>query len=311
MTITTIEGKSLCEQLAENYKRTLPTKGKNQYGATPAWTIERFATWVSLRYPEVRVVEGQEWKGNKTKYQLLCEEHGEFETTANHILKLNTGNNCRKCSDERTRNSTGKVQRQRATPEEVQQTTDLYNELGNQREVARRMGRSLGFVQSCLNPEYKQRRIEVSRAHRQSPEAKQRAKETSAIFRQTPHGKQSIRQASNKRRALEWEASFSVLIDDVWHEVEMYDCLQDWDDRQMFVEFQSCEDYAKLQAIAKEMELEHGEEFHIDHLVPLSRGGLHHTHNFKIVPASYNLSKNNKRIHEDEALFCKRIFGIN
>jgi hypothetical protein len=90
----------------------------------------------------------------------------------------------------------------------------------------------------------------------------------------------------------------------------MSEHLQNWDDRQMFVDFQSCEDYACLQATAKEMAEIHGEEFHIDHLIPLSQGGIHHTDNFKIVPASYNLSKNNKRIPEDEALFCKRIFNI-
>jgi hypothetical protein len=107
-----------------------------------------------------------------------------------------------------------------------------------------------------------------------------------------------------------WNAIDTILIDGVWHEVNMYDYLKDWDDRQMFVDFQSCEEYAKLQAVCKELEEIHGEEFHVDHLIPLSVGGLHITDNFQIKPASINLSKHNSRTLEDDALFCKRLFNI-
>ena len=34
--------------------------------------------------------------------------------------------------------------------------------------------------------------------------------------------------------------------------------------------------------------------FHVDHIVPLSKGGLHHPSNMQICPASWNMSKNNK-----------------
>ena len=37
-----------------------------------------------------------------------------------------------------------------------------------------------------------------------------------------------------------------------------------------------------------------GESWHLDHIVPLSKGGLHHPDNLQIVRASYNLSKSNK-----------------
>ena len=37
-----------------------------------------------------------------------------------------------------------------------------------------------------------------------------------------------------------------------------------------------------------------GDGWHLDHIVPLSKGGLHHPDNLQIVRASYNLSKNNK-----------------
>jgi hypothetical protein len=308
MTITTLDGKSLCEQLADNYKRSLP-KTPNKRGVV--WTMESFSTYVSLLYPEVRVVDGQEWTGNRAKYQFECEKHGGYSAAANHILNPKYGNNCRECMYELTSSLVGKVRRPRATPEEIQQVIDLYNKLGNQREVARRMGRSQTFVQRCINPKFRQQQNEKNLARSQSPEDKQRQKGNRLIFRQTEHGKQSERQASNKRRALEWEASFSVLIDDVWYEVEMYDYLETWEEKTMFVEQQSVEDYALLMVKAKEMELEHGEKFEIDHLIPLSRGGLHHSSNFQIKTKKANNSKLNKRLLEDDTLFCKRIFGIN
>lgn len=36
-----------------------------------------------------------------------------------------------------------------------------------------------------------------------------------------------------------------------------------------------------------------GVEFHVDHIVPLSRGGLHHPFNLQVVPARWNMRKHN------------------
>lgn len=36
-----------------------------------------------------------------------------------------------------------------------------------------------------------------------------------------------------------------------------------------------------------------GIEFHVDHIVPLSRGGLHHPSNLQVVPARWNMRKHN------------------
>ncbi len=37
-----------------------------------------------------------------------------------------------------------------------------------------------------------------------------------------------------------------------------------------------------------------GIPFHVDHIVPLSKGGLHHPSNLQVVPASWNRSKHNR-----------------
>ena len=77
----------------------------------------------------------------------------------------------------------------------------------------------------------------------------------------------------------------------------------------MFVDQQSVEDYANLMATANEMEAECGEKFEVDHLIPLSRGGLHHTSNFHIKTKKANNSKLNKRIAEDDKRFALAVFG--
>ena len=37
-----------------------------------------------------------------------------------------------------------------------------------------------------------------------------------------------------------------------------------------------------------------GEDYHVDHIKPLSKGGLHHPENLQILPADLNLKKGNK-----------------
>ena len=53
-----------------------------------------------------------------------------------------------------------------------------------------------------------------------------------------------------------------------------------------------------------------GIDWSLDHLVPLSRGGIHHPLNFANIPLADNSAKGNKRLQKDDALFCKRLFDI-
>jgi transposase len=231
----------------------------------------------------------------------------EWAPRADNLL---IGQGCPECKRLNAINSAGKLRCPRATPEEKAKAVLLRSEGHTLKAIAEMLGRSQSAIIKWVDPEQAEKaRIRNNKWTEENREQK-RANDR-RYYKEFKHGVENSRIARNKRRALQWEALFDVFVDGEWHEVEMYEHLQNWDDRQMFVDFQSCEDYAKMVATCKELEEIHGEPFHCDHLVPLSKGGLHHTHNLKIVPASYNLSKNNKRIPEDDTLFCKRIFGIN
>ncbi|QJB22030.1 endonuclease VII [Xanthomonas phage FoX5] len=61
----------------------------------------------------------------------------------------------------------------------------------------------------------------------------------------------------------------------------------DWSDFDAFV-------MEEAAAACKRRESLHGEPFHVDHMVPLSRGGLHAWHNIQVIPARLNMKKGNR-----------------
>jgi hypothetical protein len=57
-----------------------------------------------------------------------------------------------------------------------------------------------------------------------------------------------------------------------------------------------------LEKTRRELSVETGKEYHIDHILPLSHGGIHHPMNLRILDGAENLSKNAKLIPEAIAL---------
>ena len=54
----------------------------------------------------------------------------------------------------------------------------------------------------------------------------------------------------------------------------------------------------KLYKQRVEISKKHGEEYHVDHINPLSIGGAHHQDNMRVITAKENLEKNDKYIPE-------------
>ena len=50
---------------------------------------------------------------------------------------------------------------------------------------------------------------------------------------------------------------------------------------------------AEVYQIAQEASVTTGYDWHVDHIVPLRKGGLHTLNNLQVVPATWNLEKNN------------------
>ena len=73
-----------------DYRETLP---KTSNGRGVLYTIETFATAIPLRHKGYQLMPGQEWKGNKAKYWLICPHHPNepFQVRANNFLLDNEG----------------------------------------------------------------------------------------------------------------------------------------------------------------------------------------------------------------------------
>ena len=54
----------------------------------------------------------------------------------------------------------------------------------------------------------------------------------------------------------------------------------------------------KLYKQRADMSKKHGEQYHVDHIIPLSLGGAHHQDNMRVITAKENLEKKDKYIPE-------------
>ena len=54
-----------------------------------------------------------------------------------------------------------------------------------------------------------------------------------------------------------------------------------------------------------------GVEHHVDHIVPLAKGGAHHISNLRVLPAKWNLRKSDKLSFKLPACYETRAFGID
>jgi transposase-like protein len=286
---------------ADEYKAALPS-GK---GGT-AWTMETFATYVKLLYPHVTVKGGQEWSGTTDKYTFLCEKHGEYQSTANNILKLNTGCQCKQCKFDHNTALAGSKRAPRATPEEKLKAIELYEACGNLREVSRKLGRSLTAIQTWLDPVQAEKSRQRTAQWVADNQERHRASK-SRYKKEFDHGKVNHRASSASRRLLRQNTPEFVFLDGEWHEV---DRRETW---RIFSEvLLPAKERKKIQELYLEAQYlteTTGVEHHVDHIQPLSKGGEHLMYNLQILPAAENLSKNDTFREEDQIEFCRHLFN--
>ncbi len=155
MTTKTIDGLSLCEAVAENYKRRLP-KGM---GGT-AWTIESYSHYISLRFPGISVPTNQEWQGTTTKHEHICEEHGSYFARPTHLLVFTpsrNSSNCSGCNNNKHKGTCGVMTKRSSTPADRAQAKELFDAHQSYKVVANITGWSITAVRKSLDKHYEER----------------------------------------------------------------------------------------------------------------------------------------------------------
>ena len=294
---------------AQEYKASLP-KGR---GGT-AWTMESFSTYVTLRYPHITVASGQEWTGAEIKYKFVCELHGPYPASARKVLEETTGCRCTGCKTDKRTASAGKTRSPRATKEEKELAAKLRAEGRSYLEIARQLGRGDSTILRWLDPEQREKSRQ-SCAKWNSENREQHRANNRRYSKEFEHGRANKRKRDHKRRSLEYHAADVVFLPDHpdgdsqgFVAYDCYDLITTDEDRTLWSFPGADEDVAKRTTQQKGLEKISGEKYSLEHLIPLSRNGIHHPMNFVNRALKLNIQKGNKMLKEDMELFCKRLF---
>ena len=138
-----------------------------------------------------------------------------------------------------------------------------------------------------------------------------RQAELSKNYYQTDHGRESRAKHQDARRALYYQCNGFECIDDVWYEDDLWSYVEKDKEGRELMSFPGADKaYAFRNKQCQAFERWSGEPYARDHVIPLSRGGIHHPLNFQNLPAAINNRKHNNTRECDIALFCKRIFDL-
>ena len=122
-------------------------------------------------------------------------------------------------------------------------------------------------------------------------------------------GSMVVTASNHQRRGLEYHAIDEVLIDGVWHSYDCYQYIETAEDKEFWSFAGADEDVAKRKQQQIKLAAIAGEPYSLEHLVPLSRGGIHHPFNFANRALALNLQKNKSILSKDVELFCARLFN--
>lgn len=123
-------------------------------------------------------------------------------------------------------------------------------------------------------------------------------REASAKYRATPEGRErGLKHHANwraktevKKRRAEYNSKWSKTAEGAAYK-------RATEAKRRATKLNQTPDYANLDLI-KRIYLNCPEGFHVEHMLPLSRGGLHHENNLCYLPESVNISKGDRTIEE-------------
>ena len=270
----------------------------------------------------IRIREDAVYHHSQTHIPVVCVTCGhEWEATPTSLVNVVRG--CPECAKEKNNigrtGVIGEMRHNRSTPDERELARQLYEECGNYTEVGRQLGRGRSTIMAWLDSGYRKRHNQRTKEQNQKDKESGYSKKRLKLYRQTEHGQENYQRHLRKREALKLNARDDVFLPDHpdanYQGFVSYDLLEDGyittqEDRK-FHSFEGVEEEVERRSVQqKKLSKISGETYSLDHLIPLSRGGLHHEFNFANRANELNTKKNNKLVDEDIILFCRRLFGL-
>ena len=261
----------------------------------------------------IRIVKGSVYSTWNTKVNVVCMTCShQWKSTPN---RLKNSRGCPECAKKRCINSAGTRRSKRADRETKQKAAELRASGLSYKKIGKELGFAQATIQRWLDKGQYERQLIKKREHNKKSKASGHQAKLNAAYYQTPHGKASAKKGEHKRRSLKLHAVDSIYIGNHpeadaqgFVEVDMWSYItpEDFD----FWSFDGAnDDVAKRAKQQQGLEKISGEKYSLEHLVPLSKGGLHHPLNFANRALTLNLQKNDKMLPDDVRLFAKRLFS--
>lgn len=249
------------------------------------------------------------YHGSLKPIDVVCNEcRHEWRTTPSDLVSHEQG--CPACYRQRTRDSAGTLRKPRASSA-LKAFANACHQAGmNYSSIGRMLNKGHKTIARWCDPEAKARTSELSRKWR--IENREYYKAVKRRYRtEFEHGIAATRKYASKRRALEANAVFDIPDGERLITVDMWSLIKnDPEGQRLFISDKDAQSYADLRAEGDRLEKETGVVYEVDHLVPLSLRGSHQVENFELIPKADNRRKHNTVVHEDYALFARRIFNI-
>lgn len=246
-------------------------------------TTEEFAQELTVRHEgRITLQPGAEYVGSKSKIAVHCEVCGHKWRLIS--AKLIYGSGCPECSRQRAIALAGTKRCRPATKAEKDRAAELRADGWTYEAIADELGRVHSTIQRWLDPEQAEISRQASRKRRE--DKPEHIKSIKQAYYQTPHGATKAL-AHSARRRHENEADMIGMCDrDVQLINNMYE-------------------------VAYHLNKKDGpNSWHVDHLIPLSKGGIHCSENLQVVRAEENLKKNSKIVAKDLALYQRNIADL-
>lgn len=248
------------------------------------------------------------YKGMHKTVHVACTVCGhEWSAKPNNLICNKTG--CPECKRLKDVERAGGTRQHRASKAEKELAMCCRKAGMTLESIGDLMNRSSQTIQRWTDPVADERHKKRNNKRNALQSASGIKQQRDAAYLQTPHGKANKAKGRHKRRALQYHALDRILVDGVWHDVDMWEYITTAADRDRWSFDGADDDVAKRKSQQILLGKISGEIYTLDHLVPLNQGGIHHPSNFQNLASALNSSKCDSIVSKDVELFCKRLFN--